>query len=322
MLVFIMSEINILYAFDTAFCDQAAVSILSLLENKRDDTVYHIFCMVPPHTRGQKVILKIIQQYPGTKLTWRVIRHSENPFRKYDFSRWSPVIFYRLFAHRIFPNTDKILYLDSDTLVCDDLSELYSVDITNYVMGAVRDMAPTENQHNPNGIYVAEFTQKYLKNDIYFNSGVLLINVKKMTEYEHLIPGATDIELKYPDQDLLNVAFDGKILSLPLRYNFGPGVKISIKYPTQWQQDVLAGNYAILHFYTVKPYDYTNTPHDVYSRFYNTAKKLNLYPEDFMKRDMQRYHRKKQSNKTVIPFVRVIGNTITLFGIKIHHIRI
>lgn len=32
-------------------------------------------------------------------------------------------------------------------------------------------------------------------------------------------PWKTDCTLKYPDQDILNVVFDGKILELPLRYN-------------------------------------------------------------------------------------------------------
>lgn len=177
-----MSEINVLYAFDTRYWKMAAVSIYSLLKNCRSDTICNIHCMVAPYTHGRRNILKIVNNFKNARLVWRPIHKHDNPFIRYDFSRWSPVIFYRLFAHRIFPHLDKILYLDSDTLIFNDLTELYNTDISGFTMGAVRDMAPTEDLNNKNGKYVHDFANKYLKNGPYFNSGVLLINLKNMAK--------------------------------------------------------------------------------------------------------------------------------------------
>lgn len=152
-------KINILYCFDTRFWRLAAVSVYSLLKNKNAETQYNIYCMVAPHTRGKKKIQEIINQFPGTSLIWRPIKKHENPFQTYEYSRWSPVIFYRLIAHRIFPELDKILYIDSDTLICDDLGVLYNTNISDYVMAAVPDVALIEREDDPVGKYVREFMQ-------------------------------------------------------------------------------------------------------------------------------------------------------------------
>ncbi len=57
----------------------------------------------------------------------------------------------------------KILYLDSDTLICDDLSELFYTDISKYTLGAIQDMAPRDDINNPNGKYVNEFERNIIK---------------------------------------------------------------------------------------------------------------------------------------------------------------
>ena len=64
-------------------------------------------------------------------------------------------------------------------MILGDLAELYNTDITQYASGAVIDMAPVMDVKNPNGQYVRNFSENYLKNGPYFNSGVLLINTKK-----------------------------------------------------------------------------------------------------------------------------------------------
>ena len=314
MLVFNMSEINILYAFDSRFWKLAATSMHSLLTNKKPDTKYTIYCMVAPHTSGKRQISKMISIFSGAGLVWHTVKKSENPFQSYDYSRWSPVIFYRLIAARIFPHIDKILYLDSDTLVCSDLSELFNTDISNYALGAVRDMAPTEDADNPNGKYVRDFSDTHLSGGPYFNSGVLLLNLKNMAKNEKLLL-TVKVPLKYPDQDILNVALRDKIRPLALKYNFAPGVKISKNFTGR--DRTADKNYTILHFYTIKPYYYQYIPHDIYTLFYKHCTALGIYPDDFIADENKHRRHNRQSPRTNIPFLRIHNNTIRLFGIKI-----
>ncbi len=307
-----MVAVNVLYAFDTRFWKLAAVSIRSLMASRNKDTQYIVHCMVAPHTRGRRVIEHVVRRLGG-RLVWRVVRASENPFQTYDYSRWSPVIFYRLIAHRIFPHLDKILYLDSDTVVNDDLSDLYATDVSGFVMGAVRDVAPINNPDNKNGIYVREFSEKYLDGGAYFNSGVLLLNLSQMREHGDAAL-QTNVPLKYPDQDIINVAFRGHIKMLPLRYNFVPGVEIDSVF-TGADADTTVENAAIMHFYAAKPYVYEYVPRPAYSAFYKNATALGLYPEDFIKLEIKHHKRDKESTRTVIPFVRLRRRGLYLFGL-------
>ncbi len=312
-----MAEINVLYAFDTRFWKLASVSMYSLLKNKKNTTSINIYCMVAPHTKGKKKIFSIIKKFPNTKLIWRPIKPYENPFRTYEYSRWSPVIFYRLFAHKIFPNVDKLLYLDSDTLICDDLTELYETNLSKYVIGAVQDLAPIEDPTNPNGTFAKGFSEQYLNNGPYFNSGVLLINTKRMKEFENALI-SVKAKLTYPDQDIMNVALLDRIKPLELKYNFAPNVKVPKHFPPKQAKEVIENKYKILHFYTVKPYYYLYISRDIYSRFYNTADEIDMHPEDFIKQENKHLKKyAKKNTKTNIPFLKLRRGTIYLFGIKI-----
>lgn len=307
MLVLNMSEVNILYCFDSKFWRMAAVSIGSIMRSRDSSTRVNVYCMVAPHTRGRRRIRRIIGR--GGRLIWRQIPPCKNPFRHVDYSRWSPVIFYRLFAHRVFKKLDKILYLDSDTLIYTDLTNLYNTDIRNYALGAIRDMAPVHNKKDPNGKYVREFKENYLKHDLYINSGVLLLNFNYLRIHDQKLLDVK-VPLKYPDQDLINVAFDGKILELPLRYNCVPDVRVDIKFPES-EFHYVNKKIEIAHFYAVKPYYYHMTPRKTYSMFYHAATAVGFYPEEFVNSDALHAKHKQRNAKrhrTQIPFVRSDDN--------------
>ncbi len=289
----------------------AAVSIYSLVKNVAPGTCVCVYCMVAPRTHGYRKIKSVVEKYGG-KLVWKQITKSQNPFRNHEFLRWSPVIFYRLFVHRIFPELDKVLYLDSDTLVRDDLTELYETDISNYAFGAVCDLAPVRVSESLSGKYVQEFTDKYLHAGMYVNSGVLLINVANVKQYEQEMLNA-DISLKYPDQDIINYVFDGKILRLPLRYNFAPNIKNFTNLISDGEFADAAKETAIFHFYAIKPYVYHTATRDIYEMFITAAQEIGFYPDDFTRKT-----KTPRSFPTSIFGLRVgRDNRLRLFGIKI-----
>lgn len=312
-----MSEINILYCFDNNFWKMAAVSINSLIETKSPNTTVNIYCMVAPHTHGRRKIKKIIGQ--NGNLIWKTISKKQNPYINHDYSRWSPVIFYRLFAHNVFPKLNKLLYIDSDTLIQSDLTELYNTDISKHALAAVRDMAPINIPNDKNGQYVREFKEKYLKHDLYINSGVLLLNLQHLRTIP--TPWETNCKLTYPDQDILNTVFDGKILELPLRYNCIPYYSVDKKFKLS-ERNFVKEHIHIAHFYAVKPYYYDFVSRETYSMFASAANKIGLYPEDFIKQDAKKQRKKakkqKTDNSTGIPFLRIDKKGyLRLFGIRI-----
>lgn len=316
MLVLIMStnkKINLLYCFDDRYWKMAAVSINSVLQNRNPDTMIDIYCMVNPRTGGRRKIQNIIAQHPNCKLIWRPIKKRENPFSSYSYKYWSPVIFYRLFSQKIFPHLDKVLYLDSDTAVQIDLLELFNTDITKYACAGVHDVAPDHIAGDKNGKTLREFKQKHLKSNLYINSGVLLLNLTYLRDHlDELL--SVDIPLKYPDQDILNVAWDGKILELPWWNNCVP---MMLRYPRTsvdkygnpvTEEKIPTELIDIVHFYAIKPYYYNHVPLQVYTLFYKYATQIGLHPEDFIKTDRKYYIRRLKQNKTGIPLVRIGGD--------------
>ncbi|MDR0741425.1 MAG: hypothetical protein LBF28_01480, partial [Rickettsiales bacterium] len=138
---------DIIYCFDGKFWMQAAASINSLLKSKSPDTVYSIHCAVPRGTAGRRKIESLVRR-TNCRLIWKELKNKENPFRNFDHRLWSPVIFYRLFAHRIFPNLQTVLYLDCDTMINHDLTELFNTEFQGFAVAAVEDLADEKNPIN------------------------------------------------------------------------------------------------------------------------------------------------------------------------------
>lgn len=114
-----------------------------------------------------------------------------------DYTFYTKYSFARLFLHKVFPNLDKIIYLDTDVIVTSDIAELYNQDINGYALGACQDAVVKkgieklkENKFVTRipGIKRSQsqydYFNKYLKleNDQinrHVNSGVLLYDLKK-----------------------------------------------------------------------------------------------------------------------------------------------
>lgn len=128
--------------------------------------------------------------------------------------------YYRLIVSDILPNSiNKIIYLDCDVIVDKSLSQLWNFDIEDYGIGAVTDMS--------------EFYQDYERLGYscslgYFNSGVLLINLKYwrandiINKFKDLIRYHSD-RIEQHDQDVLNIVFAKRKVVIPFKYNVQNG---------------------------------------------------------------------------------------------------
>ena len=102
--------------------------------------------------------------------------------------------FSRLFLQDILPSDiEMVLYLDSDTLVLDNLDELFSSDMDNLVSGVVDVMANITKS-----LY-----RGHKKSTPFINSGVLLINLKRWREID-FAGRAIDLIKEYRDKNYLH----------------------------------------------------------------------------------------------------------------------
>jgi lipopolysaccharide biosynthesis glycosyltransferase len=125
------------------------------------------------------------------------------------------VMWYRVFLPELLPTTSRILYLDCDTLVVDDLSLLWDVDLQGSYLGAV------DNAFEPGAERHATDLGLGSARD-YFNSGVLLLNLDLMrTENatDAILECARTRSLVWPDQDALNLVLGRRRLRLDPKWN-------------------------------------------------------------------------------------------------------
>ncbi len=116
----------------------------------------------------------------------------------------TPYTLLRLLADKVSEIPDKILYLDIDIMVGDDISKLYNIDISEYEYAAVKEKY---------GCWI-------IRPD-YINAGMLLLNMKKIKE-TRLLEKAREMlrkrKLLFADQDAIFWSTTKKLL-LPRIYN-------------------------------------------------------------------------------------------------------
>ena len=202
---------------------------------------------------GQKIVI-----YDMEKVALPVIPSHSNDKTKYPLSAY-----YRLFAAEVLPkDVHKVLYLDGDIIVYDDLSELWNTDMTGYAVAA----GPSRHNNNIKLIRKLGYEPKYG----YFNSGVLLINLDYWRE-NHVIDLFVDFiknnmdKLRYADQDVLNPVFCDKRLELPIRYNLCTNFLLTDRFRITESQSLIEEidkwykSPSIIHFNTVDKPWYANS---------------------------------------------------------------
>lgn len=124
---------------------------------------------------------------------------------------------------------DRVLYLDSDTIVNAKLDDLFTMDLQGYAIAAVQDF-------NHEGWLTT------------FNSGVMLIDAKKWREKNStqslLELTAQHHEHVYGDQGVLNMYFGDQWLHLDKEYNFMVGLDqfLHLTGNSKWYQSSYYGN--------------------------------------------------------------------------------
>lgn len=254
------SEINICMITDKNYITAAAVAIHSMIVNKGSEK-YNYFIITSNISEEQE---KEFKKFEREDVSVTVIR--ENAEKRFNglhnfsgnsTSTASIAALLKFIIPDLLPDIDKILYLDSDLIVEKDLGELYATELEENYAAVAEDSC----MHCQRDEYTAAVTH-------YFNSGIMLLNLKKMRQNNI---SAVLIEAKrniyddtQVDQNILNMVFDGKVTRLPVRYNLSPyGIEntsinnINLKYGTQYEtKSELFSDAVIIHFSSaVKPWN-------------------------------------------------------------------
>lgn len=204
--------IHVAAAFDARYINPFYAFITSLLHNNGQGSLaLHIICSDVKELEKQS-IKRFVRSFGNSIYFYELSDERIGSFL--TMSEWTQAVYYRLYFPLVMPKEiDRVLYLDTDTIVLKPLNELYEADLDNKPVGAVAD------------IYVSKQPLIGITTPgDYFNSGMLLIDVarwrrqnisEKAIEYLQLFPE----RIKFVDQCALNAVLAGNWKKLHEKYN-------------------------------------------------------------------------------------------------------
>lgn len=155
-------------------------------------------------------LCRIFQDCPNFSLRFIDVGRYKEKF-KHIFLRghFKLETYFRLLMQDILPSYHKILYLDSDMVVVDDLAELYDTDVTGYLLAACHDAdtAGLYNGYEPQKKQYMDNVLKIKHPYEYFQAGVILFNLdefRKQYTVDDMLKFATSYKWELLDQDVLN----------------------------------------------------------------------------------------------------------------------
>lgn len=247
-----MDKMNILCATNNGYVSPCLTMLQSLFENCNDEiVVWYLYTELSD--KNKKRIKKLVESKNNGTL--QLVKVEDEIFTDAPvLSHFSKEMYYRILAAKLLPVTiDRVLYLDSDIIVKDNIDEFYYQDFTINNKEKLFVVCPDQIDDFHNQEY--HIRLKIPMEKTYFNSGVILMNLKMMRQEVKLPQVFSYIsenreKLILPDQDLLNALYYDKVIVDDKKYN----LMLSSYSPTSFQKFNEA---KIIHFTgAYKPWKY------------------------------------------------------------------
>jgi lipopolysaccharide biosynthesis glycosyltransferase len=231
-----LNKVSVVFICDSHYVMPTAVAVTSLICNKNPETYYDIYIVAAD--LSDKEIEKF-HESRGSSADIHIIKVSLKKFEGlYKYGHLTHAAYLKFDLPDLIFNQDKVLYLDSDIIIQKDLSDMFEINIKDYYAAVVKDIKQIDNNLN-------------IEN--YFNSGVMLLNLKLMRE-NNTASALLNIhkslnKLKFMDQDCYNILFDKKVKFLPVIYNcfYRLFVHHKDKYTLEYINKCFGTNYSSLN---------------------------------------------------------------------------
>lgn len=277
------NKINIVFASDNNYAQHTAVAMASVLVNTIVPQKIQFYLIDDEIQQENKEKITKTVKNLGGNIEFIKIKNSklEDCYVSGELSRAS---YFRLdIANILDESIEKIIYLDCDLLVYDDIEKMWQLDMGEKPVAATCDLGIMASAR------VRKQKNKFIGLPVdapYFNAGVLIMNLKKWRDgnyAEAIIALAT--QNKYPnhDQDALNKFFMNNWQEIPLRWDVIPPVfnlflKIVTKPDLRKKAIEAKLNPAIFHYAGgYKPWEYEI--HDGFNDKYYEYLKLTEYKD-------------------------------------------
>lgn len=222
-----MNKINnqtipVFLATDDNYAPFLAITLKSIFDHASDNNFYEIIILSTDISKDneEKIsALKIKNSSIKFVSMKEQIEKIKTLFPVRDY--YSIETYYRIFIADLFPQYDKVIYLDCDIAVVSDIAELYNVELGNKLVAAAHEDVAD----------ILEVFRRYIRYALdcnpkkYFSAGILLMNTKLFRK-EAFSKKFLNLMKKYTfrvtqDEDYLNVLCKGRTKLLHLGWNRG-----------------------------------------------------------------------------------------------------
>lgn len=226
-------ELNILCATDDAYVPYLGVMLTSLFLSNSGRKI-HVFLLTDGLREENARQIQSLSERDKviTIITVDKERFSHCPVRPGDHI--SLATYYRLMVAELLPSEiEKILYLDCDIIVCNDLGSLWEMDLAESPLAACLD----ETYH------IQSSRLNLPSNALYINAGVLLLNLS-LWRKRNLSPLCLEYIsknseiLRLHDQDTLNCLFSQQVVPLHPRFNLQTGFLLKPFFEKVYPKDL------------------------------------------------------------------------------------
>ncbi len=231
-------EIPIFFTIDDGYAPFLAVALNSAIKNANPSNKYKAIVLHQGLNDSNMTKLKALEtdffeiELTPMKANFEALDDRMSNRLRCDY--FTLTIYFRLFIPAMFPQYDKGIYIDSDVVLKGDIADLFNIDIGDNLMGACNDLSIADIPP------LVAYTEKAVgvKKTEYINSGVLLMNLKKMRKCDlegHFLNLLNTYHLDSiaPDQDYLNAMCNGKIYYLGAEWDAMPNeTKPPLKNPS------------------------------------------------------------------------------------------
>lgn len=207
------SFIPLVIAFTPNYLVPAATCLLSLLDSSDSSDRFHIVCLLSePLSEKEK---NMLTQLNRNRLSFEFVSMQGRMEGIYVNDRYTEAASYRLLLPELLPDFDKVIYIDCDVIIRNNLAQLYcQIDLGNNYLAGVFEATLDFQLLHMKAIGCEPGT--------YINSGFLVMNLELLRKDQMVskfLEASKNKELEFPDQDVLNQLCKGRVLGLEPYFN-------------------------------------------------------------------------------------------------------
>ncbi|GAB6111187.1 glycosyltransferase family 8 protein [Desulfomicrobium salsuginis] len=280
-----LGVVPVVSAIDANFVPVYSVFLASLLAHSKPDRFYDLI-LLTENVSADAMHAFQTQVWSYDHVSLRSVDMTNYPVPFLDKVGFKKPAFFRLIMPDLLPEYTRAVYLDADTVLLDDVAKLY--DALKYgFAAAIPDITMQAYYNNPKvtedylGSYgnIGTYWDKHLNlsdkaRAAYFNSGVLVFDLEKMRQSNIVDKTMALLRTKpfiFPDQDILNIVFDGDVQKISLQWNFFQALNPKLEYPDDVLADraLSAKKVCLIHYAWKKPWiEVDSVPYEEYFWFY------------------------------------------------------